>query len=65
MMNKLLAFLQHRCRHESNNVMADILEGATVHEGIQWCRTCGAYRKVFFPFNPLARKFQDWRLPQQ
>lgn len=47
-----------QCPHPNNMVSADILEGDVKSQGVQWCRVCGAYRRVFM-FCPPG----EWNLP--
>jgi hypothetical protein len=35
-----------RCPHPPHNVTADILEGDCLPDQVQWCRICGAYRRL-------------------
>lgn len=44
----LLTRLQDRCEHDPSHVSADILEGdvAALNVMVQWCRRCGAYRRI-------------------
>lgn len=45
----LLAFLQRRCPHRSEWVLADLLEGdrsANTLEQVRWCRACGAIARA-------------------
>lgn len=57
--------LIRRCKHHPENVVADILDG-DFHGGpggdqsVEWCRTCGSYRRVFDTFGPKLR-YGDWR----
>lgn len=39
----ILSWLQSRCRHPAEHVMADILEGDGNKE-VKWCWVCGAVR---------------------
>lgn len=56
-----------RCAHPSDQVTADILEG-DFHGGpggdqaVQWCRRCGAHRRVFDVYGRRAR-YSDWEAP--
>ena len=51
------------CGHDPANVVADILDG-DFHGGpggdqaVQWCRTCGAYRRVFDAYG--ERREGEW-----
>ena len=38
----LLHWLQRRCPHRGDWIVADILEGAHDHYQVRWCRMCGA-----------------------
>lgn len=55
------------CGHPGENVVADILTG-DFHGGpggdqqVQWCRTCGAYRRVFDAYG--ERRKGEWRKPE-
>lgn len=42
----LLAFLQRRCPHSSEWVLADLCEGDHGLEQIRWCRACGAVARA-------------------
>ncbi len=51
---------QPKCKHPSDKVVADILEGdgVLVDVVIQWCRGCGAIRRV----NAAGTSFSVWRV---
>lgn len=55
------------CWHPPDNVVADILDG-DFHGGpgsdqaVQWCRGCGAYRRVFDPYGD--QREGEWRMPE-
>ncbi len=64
---RLLAGIQHRCKHPSDFVTADIHEGQFedykgIGTSLNWCQICGAYRFRY-------RKNEDdpvlsmWRCP--
>jgi hypothetical protein len=56
-----------RCVHPSDDVTADILEG-DFHGGpgrdqaVQWCRRCGAHRRVFDVWGQKPR-YSEWEAP--
>lgn len=63
----LLNLMQRRCSHPSDHVTADILDG-DFHGGpggeqaVEWCLTCGAYRRVFDQWGKRPR-CGDWHEP--
>jgi hypothetical protein len=47
------------CEHDPVNVAADILEGDVRGLAVQWCRTCGSYRRVY------GDRAAEWRVPER
>lgn len=48
------------CSHPAEHVTADVLEGDCPHNSIQWCRLCGAHRRICTRANTIG----EWRLPE-
>lgn len=55
--------LSRTCRHDPARVSADICEGERGPGFVQWCRDCGAYRRVWQAPNGTPELRPDWRLP--
>jgi len=42
------------CKHPSNKVTADVLQGEGNGRAVQWCRICGAFRVVVSAFKSTS-----------
>jgi hypothetical protein len=68
-MRTLTATRSHTiCGHPPDNVVADILSGdfwggPGGEQAVEWCRTCGAYRRVFDPHGD--RRLSEWTEPER
>lgn len=65
---RIRRLFQRPCRHPSDHVTADILDGDFFggpggEQAVQWCRDCGAYRRVFDVYGQRAR-YSDWTVPR-
>jgi hypothetical protein len=54
------------CGHPGDDVVADILDadfhgGPGGEQAVEWCRVCGAYRRVSDPHG--ERRTGEWRTP--
>ena len=53
------------CRHDGNNVTADLTEGDIGDHGIGWCRSCGSVRRRrgewATPLDPWRSSLFPWR----
>ena len=58
LLDRLLSWLQGRCPHPDDSVVADILEGGGTSQ-VRWCKICGAYKFVY----PDGRE-NFWRIPR-
>ena len=65
LLERLFEVFQRKCKHPTNKVKFDILEGQYKDFRIMWCERCGAFQFVYV--NPsdmqiLTRK--EWRSPR-
>lgn len=52
-----------RCRHEPEDVAADILEGDGQNQSVAYCRCCGAVQ-VRNVIGPASVRCGEWRRPR-
>lgn len=64
--DQILSFIQKRCEHPDNMVVADVLEGCADGIQVRYCRRCGAIKTDWDPNNTEHRFIaleHFWRRP--